>query len=296
VFGLLFTAVALILGPAIYRGLGGTGPVLDAALTYSGFVFVGAVPSWIVSLLAAALRGAGNVKFPAIVTLTSAAVLVLLSPAMIFGIGPIPRLGIAGAGVAVTSFNVVAAIVLLRYLASGRAVPVLRRTRLEARLFRSILGVGLLSALGTVQFNLTVLLVTGAVGLFGTDALMAAAVAEAIGVFVAMFPTAWLGLFSSDPNVLATGARYLQIVGPFYGAMGLGMLLYFASQGAGRVLWPVLAGTARLVIAALFGWLGVAWLGFGEPALFALVAVAAAAFGAVNAASMLLGAWGRGAK
>src|SRR5713101_9122547 len=36
VFGLLFTAAALILGPAIYRGLGGTGPVLDAALTYSG--------------------------------------------------------------------------------------------------------------------------------------------------------------------------------------------------------------------------------------------------------------------
>jgi Na+-driven multidrug efflux pump len=119
-------------------------------------------------------------------------------------------------------------------------------------------------------------------------------VTEAIGVLVAIFPTAWLGLFSSDPNVLATGARYLRIVGPFYGAMGLGMLLYFASQGAGRVLWPVLAGTLRLVIAALFGWLAVAWLGFGEPALFALVAAAAAAFGAVNAASMLLGAWGRG--
>ncbi len=345
VFGLLFTAVALLLGPAIYRGLGGTGPVLDAALTYSSFVFAGAVPSWIVSLLAAALRGAGNVKFPAIVTLTSAAVLVLLSPALIFGIGPIPRLGIAGAGIAVTSFNVVAALVLLRYLGSGRAVPALRRTRLEARLFRSILGVGLLSALGTVQFNLTVLLVTGAVGLFGTDALagygiasrldyllipllfglgtaavtmvgtnigagaaararqiawtgalVAAAVAEAIGVFVAIFPTAWLGLFSSDPNVLATGARYLRIVGPFYGAMGVGMLLYFASQGAGRVLWPVLAGTARLVIAALFGWLAVAWLGFAEPALFALVAAAAVAFGAINAASMLLGAWDRGPK
>src|SRR5260370_1289304 len=159
-----FTAVALILGPAIYRGLGGTGPVLDAALTYSGFVFAGAVPSWIVSLLAAALRGAGNVKFPAIVTLTSAAVLVLLSPALIFGIGPIPRLGIAGAGVAVTSFNVVAAIVLLRDLASGRALPVLPRTRLGARLFRSILGVRLLPALGTLHFRLTVLLLTGSAG------------------------------------------------------------------------------------------------------------------------------------
>src|SRR5260370_35009558 len=72
------------------------------------------------------------------------------------------------------------------------------------------------------------------------------------------------------------------------------MLLCCARRGGGCVLWPVLAGTARLVIAALFGWLGVAWLGFGEPALVALVPVAAAAFGAVNAAGMLRGAWGRG--
>jgi hypothetical protein len=75
-----------------------------------------------------------------------------------------------------------------------------------------------------------------------------------------------------------TGALYLRIVGPSYGAMGLGLVFYFASQGAGRVLWPVLAGTVRLTIAALFGWLAVAWLGVGEAALFALVAIAAAAF------------------
>jgi Na+-driven multidrug efflux pump len=39
-------------------------------------------------LLAAALRGAGNVKVPARVTLISALVLVVLSPALIFGFGP----------------------------------------------------------------------------------------------------------------------------------------------------------------------------------------------------------------
>jgi Na+-driven multidrug efflux pump len=295
-----------------------------------------------VNLMASALRGAGNVKVPAIVTLISAAVLVVLSPALIFGFGPLPRLGIAGAGVAVTAFNVAAAIALARYMMSGRSVPALRRARLERRLFADILGVGLLSAAGTVQFNLTVLLVTGAVGLFGADALagygiasrldyvlipllfglgtaavtmvgtnvgagaaararriawtgalLAALVTEAIGCFVALWPTAWLGLFTTEANVLATGSAYLRIVGPSYGAIGLGLLLYFASQGAGRVLWPVLAGTVRLIIAAVFGWLAVAWLGFNEVALFGLVAAAAVAFGAINAVTMLLGAWGR---
>jgi putative MATE family efflux protein len=341
-FGVGFTVAMLLFGRTIYVWLGGTGEVLDAALTYSGFVFIGAVPSWIVSQTAATLRGAGNVRLPAIVTLVSAAVLIALSPALIFGFGPIPGLGIAGAGTAVSAFNVVAAVVLVRYMASGRGLVVLRRGRLKKRLFREILGVGLLSALGTVQFNLVVVFITGAVGLFGTDALagygiaarldyvlvpllfglgtsvvtmvgtnigagafararriawtgalLAACVTETIGCFVAIWPSAWLDLFTNDPGVLATGALYLRIVGPFYGAIGLGMLLYFASQGAGRVVWPIIAGTVRLVLAALFSWVAVVHFGLGLPALFAIVATATATFGAIKAFAMLLGAWGR---
>jgi Na+-driven multidrug efflux pump len=69
VFGLAFTAAMLLFGPTFYAWLGGTGEVLDAARTYSGFVFIGAVPSWIVGQMAAALRGSGNVRLPAIVTM-----------------------------------------------------------------------------------------------------------------------------------------------------------------------------------------------------------------------------------
>jgi len=342
VFGAIFTAATLLFGRMMYGALGGSGAVLDAALTYSAFVFAGAVPAWIVNLLAATLRGAGNVKLPALVTLVSAAVLVVLSPALIFGFGPVPRLGIAGAGTAVTAFNLAAAVALILYMRSGRSVLRLKPARLKRRLFADVLGVGLLSAVGTTQFNLTVLLVTGAVGLFGanalagygiasrldyllipllfglgtavvtmvgtnigagamararriawTGALLAALIAEAIGGLVAVFPNAWLGLFTNDADVLATGTAYLRIVGPSYGAIGLGLLLYFASQGAGRVLWPVLGGTARLVIAAVVGWAAVAWLNVGESALFALVAVATLVFGAINAAAILWGAWER---
>src|SRR5205814_5307044 len=84
--------------------------------------------------------------------------------------------------------------------------------------------------------------------------LVAAAFTEAVGLLAALFPYTWLRLFSDEPAVLATGALYLRIVGPTYGLVGLGMLLYFAGQGAGRVVWPVLAGTARPVVAAILGW------------------------------------------
>jgi Na+-driven multidrug efflux pump len=82
-----------------------------------------------------------------------------------------PGLGIAGAGVAVTTFSLTAAVVLMRSLTCGRSLVKLRRVRLEQRLFGDILRVGLPSALGAVQFNLVTVLVTGAVGLFGTEAL-----------------------------------------------------------------------------------------------------------------------------
>jgi Na+-driven multidrug efflux pump len=91
--------------------------------------------------------------------------------------------------------------------------------------------------------------------------------------------------------VLETGSLYLRTVGPFYGATGLGLLLYFAGQGAGHVLWPVLGGFVRLTIAALGGWLAVSRLGLGEQGLFVLIAAGTAAFGAINAVAVRLATW-----
>jgi putative MATE family efflux protein len=332
VFGVAFSIVALAAGPALYRALGGNGGALVAALTYSKFVFIGAAPIWIVNLFAAALRGAGNVRTPAIVTFTGTLVLVILSPALIFGIGPFLRLGIAGAGIAVTLFYSFAALALLWIMILGRSGLALRWGRLEVRLFKQILGVGLLSALGTLQLNATVIVVTGAVGLFGRDALagygtasrldymlmpllfglgtavvtlvgisigagnprrarritwiatlLAVVLTEMVGLFVAIMPTAWLRLFSHDPAVVTIGALYLRNVGPAYGTIGLGLLLYFACQGIGRMAAPFLAGTVRLLIAAGLGWIAVARFGAGLSTLFLIVASAAVVSGAITA-------------
>jgi putative MATE family efflux protein len=169
--GLLFTAATLLGGPALYRLLGGQGGSLRAALRYSDTLFAGAVMIWVVNLLAAALRGAGNVRVPALVTLGGAVVMIPLSPALIFGFGPVPRLGIAGAGLAFGLYYLGACILLVRYMASGRSGLRLKRVPLDARLFADILKVGLPSALSALQTNLTVIVVTGAVGTFGIAAL-----------------------------------------------------------------------------------------------------------------------------
>jgi putative MATE family efflux protein len=124
---------------------------------------------------------------------------------------------------------------------------------------------------------------------------IAFAICEIIGLVAAAAPGAWLSLFGTDPEMIDAGTRYLQAVGPLYGLFGLGMALYFASQGAGRLLWPLLANFARLLIAAGGGFLALRATG-NLTAVFVALGVALAAFGLINAAAVASGAWFRGAK
>ncbi len=122
-------------------------------------------------------------------------------------------------------------------------------------------------------------------------ALIAGSVAETVGLAAACLPSAWMGLFSADAAVIAHGSQYLRIVGPFYGFFGVGMVLYFASQGAGRLAWPLVAGLSRLAVAGAGGALAYAWTQ-DLAAVFAALGLALAVFGAIVAGAVARGAWG----
>jgi putative MATE family efflux protein len=337
-----FTAALVLGGPLLYRAMGGTGPALESAIVYSNVLFAGAAAYWLFNTLGSVVRGTGNMALPAAVMTANALIYIALSPALILGWGPFPRLGIAGAAAAsIASFGL-GALALLAFLLSGRSLVTLtlRGVRLRRALFWDILRVGAPGALNTVLTNLTFVLLTGLVGGFGAAALagygmgarleylmiplvfglgsalvtmvgtnvgagqvaraervawvgagLAAGVTGSIGLLAAIFPSAWLGLFSTDPEVLAAGARYLTMVGPVYGFFGVGLALYFASQGAGRLAWPLVAGFARLLIAALGGWLAIHQLGAGLPGLFMAIALALVVFGVTVVVAIRAGAW-----
>src|SRR4051812_24591947 len=113
-----------------------------------------------------------------------------------------------------------------------------------------------------------------------------------VGVAVALKPALWVSLFTSDPGVTAAAYSYFAWAGPAFGFFGLGVCLYFSSQGAAKVGGPVLASTGRLLIVAIGGW----WLassGSSAWTLFALVGVAMVVFGLSTAASVRLTRWGK---
>ena len=342
VMAMLFTTGLLLGGPVIYRAIGGTGEALEAALTYSRVMFGGAVAFWLLNTLGSIVRGTGTMALPAAAMAGAAVLYLALAPALVTGWGPFPRLGVAGTAAANLIAFGAATIVLAVYLCSPRSTVRLsfRGLRFRRALFREILRVGAPGSLNTILTNLTIVLMTGLVGPFGTAALagygmgarleyiqiplvfgmgsalvtmvgtnvgagqlaraervawtgagLAAAVTASIGLLAAMFPRAWLGLFTADPQVQAVGATYLMIVGPAYGFFGLGLALYFASQGAGRLAWPLTAGFARLAVAAAGGWLAGHAFGWGLPGIFAAMTLALVVFGTTTAVAVRLGAW-----
>ena len=123
-----------------------------------------------------------------------------------------------------------------------------------------------------------------------TAGALAGAIVGALGILVAIFPDLWARIFTDNQAIRDATAGYLRIVGPCFSVFGVGLALYFSSQGAGRVLGPILAGTARLVVVALGGWY---LISTDAPAwgLFVVVALGMLAYGGGTALSVLLTPW-----
>jgi len=341
-FGLFFSVLMLAFGEPIYRALGGQGPELEAALAYSNVVFAGTVLLWVMNGLASVIRGTGNMLVPALVVVVGVVLLIPLSPLLIFGLGPIPALGIAGGGAALIIFYAAGVVILAWYIVSGRNLAHLRWTRLRWNFLKDILRVGLVATVTSLQTNVTIALATAlvathagmnAVAGFGTGARLeyllipmvfglgapmvalvgtnigaghreralrialiggglAFAMTEAIGLAAAIWPQAWLGIFSDDPLLIETGSAYLRIVGPAYGFFGLGLSLYFASQGAGKLFWPLTAGFMRVGIALGGGFVALALTG-SLHALFAALALGLVVYGITMLTAVRSGAWFR---
>lgn len=340
--GLFFFALFQLAGPAIYGLLGGRDGVLPEALAYSNVVFFGAPGIWLANTFASVLRGTGNMVVPSVVLLAVAGAQIVLGGTFGLGLGPFPRLGMAGVALGQAVAFSAGALYLYWHLASGRARITLSLSTISPSwdMLRDICKVGAVACISPLQTVLAILILTRLVSALGTEALagygigtrlefllipitfaigvasvpmvgmaigagdaararrvawtaglVATAGLTVIGLIVAVKPLLWAGLFTSDPAILAAASTYLRWAGPFYGLFGLGLCLYFASQGSGRILGPVLAGTARLFV-ILVGGLWLVSMNAAAWQLFALVGAAMAVYGAATAFSVWVVDWG----
>jgi Na+-driven multidrug efflux pump len=124
-----------------------------------------------------------------------------------------------------------------------------------------------------------------------TGGALAFAVTGVIGFGIALFPAQVAAAFASDAAVAAIATEALAIIGWALPGFGLGMALYFAAMGAGRMRWPVLAALVRVGLAVLGG----AWLmdvaGLGLQGQFIAVALGITAYGLICALAVRPGVW-----
>lgn len=304
VFGAVFTAAVLAFGPAVYRILGGSGPLLTESLAFSNMAAWAILGIWLTNTLASIARGSGNMSLPAVTLLTAGFGQVIIGGVLGLGLGPAPRLGIAGVAVGqLVAFSAAAAFPMV-YLQSGRARLRLRFATelLSGQYFKDILRVGAVAMLSPILSVAAILVLTSLVARFGPQALagygigvrlefllipiafsvgvasvpmvgtaigagkvdrarriawtaggVAAAALGGLGLIAGFFPGLWVDLFTSVPEVRDTAYAYLRIAASGFAFFGLGLCLYFASQGAGRVGGAIVAQALRLAVIVIGG-------------------------------------------
>ena len=336
-----FLILFLLFGKQLLFLLGGRGEILQESYAYCSILFFGGILLWLSGSLSAVLRGMGNMRFPATLMVITSSIQVILSGGFILGWFGFPKLGVPGAAVAVLISSALMVTVILFKLRSKSIPASLRKERFQLRkiLFDNIFEVAIPASLSPLLVVVTILVLTGLVGRFGTEALAgygigsrveflmiplifgigtamtsivganigalnidraekvgilggatAGFVSILIGLTLAVFPEAWIQFFTDDIKAFEVTKKYIQIVGPFYIFQGIGLSLYFASQGANAMKWPTIATIARFIIACAGGGISVYWLDLGIESIFISSSAAMAIFGLMIFISIKKGA------
>ena len=200
-----------------------------------------------------------------------------------------------GAVASISSIQTVLTIVILTRIVASFGTEALAGygigTRLEFLLVPITFAIGV-ACVPMVGMSIGAGLVPRARQVAWTGAVLSAVLVGSLGFLVSLFPDQWSRLFTDHPEVIQYAQSYFTWVAPAYPFFALGLCLYFASQGAGRLLGPVLAGTLRLVVVIVGGvWLvseqAPAW------SMFALISAAMVLYGLCTALFVRFTPWGR---
>ena len=339
---LIFLILFLFFGNQLLFLLGGRGEILQESYAYCSVLFFGGALLWLSGSLSAVLRGMGNMRFPAILMVIASSFQVVLSGGFILGWFGFPKLGVPGAAVAVLITSAIMVTVILIKLQSNSVPASLKKEKfqLSKSLFDNIFEVAIPASVSPLLTVGTILVLTGLVGTFGTEALAGYGIgsrveflmiplifgigtamtsivganigakeiirAEKVGIYggstagivsvfigltLALFPESWIQFFTNDPKAFEVTKQYIQLVGPFYIFQGVGLSLYFASQGANAMKWPTIATIIRFLVASIGGAISVYWLGLGIESIFISSSVAMTIFGIMIFVSIKRGAW-----
>jgi putative MATE family efflux protein len=188
---ILVAAFGLLFSNTILTWMNTPPDVKDLAVTYTRILFAGVPFMFGFNLIMAILRGSGDAKTPFYFLLLSAILDVILNPVLIDGIGPFPKMGIAGSAVATFIAQLISFVLLIVYLyrkkyflrITKEDLPLLR---INWTIIRTLIQKGVPMGLNMVVVSVSNLLLVHLVNSYGSESTAAFGVAMQISSYVQM--------------------------------------------------------------------------------------------------------------
>jgi len=169
----LVMALGLPLQDPVLRSLGLPDGVVQAGVAYLTPILYGF--PWITLWYGvdAIFRGSGDTRSPMLILGISLLFNAVLDPIFIFGAGPVPAMGIAGAGWATILAHAMGVCIGLWWLRRRDVRPSLEGERLDPRTFAALLRIGTPIGVTTLLFSLIYLALTPIIASMGSSAVAA---------------------------------------------------------------------------------------------------------------------------
>jgi putative MATE family efflux protein len=194
ILSLGLTVIGLALARPLLQLMGADAEVMPLGLTYLRITFLGSFTWVLVYVINPMIRGAGEARLAMWVLVLITAAIVISEPILVLGLGPVPRLGIAGSsGAYVLGFGcglLMQIVILMR----GRSCVglKLRYLRPDLPLMGRIIGIALPGAVQMTLRSASNMVLVGLVGSFGTFATAGYGMADRFLLWI-LFPTLGLG-------------------------------------------------------------------------------------------------------
>ncbi|MDU0206435.1 MULTISPECIES: MATE family efflux transporter [Paenibacillus] len=191
ILSILVAAFGLLFSTTILTWMNTPPDVKDLAVVYTRILFAGVPFMFGFNLIMAILRGSGDAKTPFYFLLLSAILDVILNPLLIDGIGPFPKMGIAGSAVATFIAQLISFVLLILYLyrkkyflrITKEDLPLLR---INWTIIRTLIQKGVPMGLNMVVVSISNLLLVHLVNSYGSESTAAFGVAMQISSYVQM--------------------------------------------------------------------------------------------------------------
>lgn len=187
------------------------------SIDYLQFLFIGFVGNMLNFQMFGIVRSTGNAMFPMIVLITTVVVNAIIAPFLIFGIGPFPEMGIAGAGLATALAQLTGTAMASTALLSKKTEVHLDFSNftLDLKQIWQIIALGFPSSLQMLSVSINRIFLYKIVGTFGTTVVAAYTLGLNVDLFVFMSVFA-VGVALEVATGMNLGARKIDRIWQYY--------------------------------------------------------------------------------